>query len=186
MSIKNIILIVVLTTLLSCKKEDKLKVYQEKSNELINQILVNYESECSCIIEPDNTESTIQTISSDNPSRNYQKIIEKELSIDSVFLKNSDELSKLYTLDKSFDKNYKILKKKELFSLLIEFKGIDKLNKMIKICPKGWFNFSPPIFNETFDKAIISYSFHPGGSMNLYEFKNGKWEFVKNIEVWIS
>lgn len=186
MSLKNIILIALFTTLLSCTKEDKLTAYQEKSNELINQILVNNESECSCIIEPDNNESTIQTLSADNPKRDYKKIIVNELNINDAFLKNSNELSKFYTLDESLNKNYKILKKEELFSLLKKYKGFDKLNELTKICPKGWFSFSPPIFNETFDKAIISYSFYPGGSMNLYEFKNGKWEFVKIIEGWIS
>ena len=185
-SLKKIILVALLTTLSGCKKEDKLSVYQEKSNGLIKQILVSNESECNCIIEPDNTKSTIQTLSADNPKRNYKNIFENELSINNTFLNKSNELTKLYSLDKSLNKNYKILKKEELFSLLKKYKGFDKLDEITKICPKGWFSFSPPIFNNTFDKAIISYSFYPCGSINLYEFKNGKWKFVKIIERWIS
>lgn len=186
MKLNTIIVFLIITTLFSCKKEDKLTIYQEKSNELINQILISNESECSCIIEPDNTQSTIQTISSDNPNRDYQKIFKRELAIDDSFLKNSNELTKFYTFDKSLNKNYKILKKEELFTLLKKYKGFEKLDEITKICPKGWFSFSPPIFNETFDKAIISYSFYPGGSLVLFEFKNGKWEYVKIIEGWIS
>jgi hypothetical protein len=54
--------------------------------------------------------------------------------------------------------------------------------------PSGWLYISPPIFNVTFDIAVIdvSYCNSPGGSQNIYKFINNKWVIQETISVWIS
>ena len=57
-------------------------------------------------------------------------------------------------------------------------------------CKRGFFSISKPLFNESYDLAIIRFEeicgpLCGGGVIILYEFKKGKWSKKKILDNWI-
>lgn len=190
MTVKHITFFFWAFFLIGCKNNTERNItseYQKKSNELITQITSEIK-DCSCIIEPEKSKTLLQTLSEENPSQDYKKIMKDVLNIedDSIF----DKLNKLtdnYKIDMSLNnQKHQLIKRIELESILKKYKGREKLNFMIKKCPKGWLSFSPPIFNENFDKAVIPVTNFPGGGLIVYKYENGKWNRIKLLIDWIG
>lgn len=187
--LNKISILSILIVIIGCKSDyDKTTEYITKSNELISQILSEEENKCSCIFEPNNQLTTIQILSSEDPRKDYKKIFKQYLNIKTDSLIHvSNVLTKSYKIDATFRKKYRIITQTELDSIYKSHKnGNDRLNALSKMCPNLWVSYSPPIFNEKLDKAIIPISFFPGGGLILYKYENGKWKHAKRITFWIS
>ena len=190
MTLKRISLFFYFFFLISCKNNTETNIaleYQKKSNELITQIASEIE-DCSCIIEPEKNKTLLQTLSEENPTQDYKKLMKDALNIkdDSLFNKLNN-LTANYKIDLSLNnQKYLLIEQIELESILQNHKEREKLNIMIKKCPKGWLNFSPPIFNKNFDKAVIPITNFPDGKLIVYKYENGKWNRFKLLTNWIS
>jgi len=185
------ILLVLEIFCLGCTDSQKTKdsgFYAARSIELIEDIIKSYDYECSCILEPTN-HSLLETLAIETPASNFNEEIIEALQIenDSVLMVQ-DKLSENFTIDRmSILPNSKLIRRKEIDSLLRENYANDHREKLWEQCPDGWFSFSRPIFNENFNIAILNISFcSPGGSYAIYKLINDKWELRGRIISWIS
>jgi len=178
---------------LSCNQDTRksdLEIYKLKSAELINQILIDEEAiDCCCILEPfQGTYLDIKMM--DTPARDNKSDIVKalELSNDSLF-SHLNDLSRKFRIDELKLNSKMVIIKEGTFDSIFQQNGGQKGREIIwSKYPSGWLYISPPIFNVTFDIAVIdvSYCNSPGGSQNIYKFINNKWVIQETISVWIS
>ena len=175
MKFRNLIFILVIFFVFSCKKENikpKLE-YNQKANELIKQ-LIN-EEKCDCVLEiPKQTLIEIENIE-------YRKFNTTKYYIEKLKLKNKKELDSLNELSKSFALDTSFLKSRKI--KLIKRDSLQKLFKNInfttKICKKGLTYFVKPIFNKEFTIAVIDYGdagMCVGIGRRTFEFTNNKWK----------
>jgi hypothetical protein len=178
---------------LSCNQDTRksdLEIYKLKSAELINQILIDEEAiDCCCILEPfQGTYLDIKMM--DTPARDNKSDIVKalELSNDSLF-SHLNDLSRKFRIDELKLNSKMVIIKEGTFDSIFQQNGGQKGREIIwSKYPNGWLYISPPIFNVTFDIAVIdvSYCNSPGGSQNIYKFINNKWVIQETISEWIS
>ncbi|WP_034257678.1 hypothetical protein [Altibacter lentus] len=186
----RITILLSLILILGCNKpiDDDINNYNQKSTELVNSILKNNEPDCSCLLEPPH-QSLLEIADNERPEHNNKKdLLEAlELNNDSV-LDKQDNLSKRFRIDE-LSLNYKmdLIKRSEVDSIF-QKNGSQKGREILwKKCPSGWLYLSPPIFNESYNIAVIEISIcSPGGSISIYKFTNGNWEYVDSIGVWLS
>ncbi|HSD13072.1 MAG TPA: hypothetical protein VLB74_00335 [Flavobacterium sp.] len=159
--------------LLSCKKEiaeTKLD-YNQKANELIQQIILD--ESCGCILEIPK-----ESISKINAAENPLSNIGEKIIID-LGLKNQKELDSLENISKNFDLDSSFLEQNSVVVFKRNtIKEISKDNNILKKCPNGIQYFLKPIFNKKYDKAYIRYGeafmclSTPGAT---YKFENDRW-----------
>jgi hypothetical protein len=175
----------------SCKNQTKksdIEIYNQKSTELIQQILTREEIECSCLAEVEH-KSLLEIIAAKTPRRNNRKDLKSALDIkdDSIFDKQN-KLSKKFRI---FKLNLKfgltLLDLNKLDSILINSGEKNHTKNLWEKCPLGIFSLSPPVFNETYDIAVIEVgSCISGSTLDLYHFINGRWVFIDFIYVSIG
>jgi hypothetical protein len=159
----------VFTLFSSCNKETV--EYNQKANELIQQVIL--EDPCECILEiPE--ESLIKTYLADNPKYDIRKKVIEELH-----LRNETELDSLENLGINFILDTSFLKKRNI--KVIERESLREKIKdasIFKKCRIGITSISKPIFDKNYTFAII-YSSSVGNCVGMYpvvyRFKNGKW-----------
>ena len=159
--------------LFSCKSEtEKPKAeYNQKANELIEQLIS--EGNCECILEiPE--ESMIELDTLESPKFEYENFYIKKLS-----LKNKKELDSLNNLSKKFVLDTKILKRSNI--KIIKRDSLRILNRDINFYTKTCKNLKyliKPIFNKEFNIAVIDYG-ESGMCLKfqkqIFEYKNKKW-----------
>ena len=175
MNTRNLILFTVIILLFfSCKSEtEKPKAeYNQKANELIQQLIL--EENCECILEiPKENLNELEKI--ENASINFDSIYIQKLSF-----KNKKELDSMNNLSKNFTLNPKFLKEKNIKAISRDSISILKndISFNTKTCKKGLTFFIKPIFNKEFNVAIINYG--PSGMCcgiprTTFEYKNNKW-----------
>ena len=175
MNTRNLILFTVIILLFfSCKSEtEKPKAeYNQKANELIQQLIL--EENCECILEiPKENLNELEKI--ENASINFDSIYIQKLSF-----KNKKELDSMNNLSKNFTLNPKFLKEKNIKVISRDSISILKndISFNTKTCKKGLTFFIKPIFNKEFNVAIINYG--PSGMCcgiprTTFEYKNNKW-----------
>ncbi len=69
--------------------------------------------------------------------------------------------------------------------------GADFFEILDSVCINGYFSISKPIFNETFDLAlvrtgVICGGLCGGGETTIYEWNRDKWSEKETISVWVS
>lgn len=170
---------VILCIILSCEKKDDYSqlTYNQKANELIQQVLKN--DSCNCLLEIPN-ESMIKTSIAENPRFNIKKELIKRLH-----LKNQNQLDSLENVSENFILDTVFLKQKNI--TVIKRDSISELIEnrsriLLKKCPKGVIYFSKPILNERNKISIISHNqifSCLGFPMNVYNYKNDKWVYEK-------
>ncbi|REG88538.1 hypothetical protein [Flavobacterium aquicola] len=153
-------------------------VYNQKANEIIIQIIK--ESSCNCLLEIPK-ESLIETSIAENPSFDIRSFLISELRTD-----NNTNLDSLASFSKFFRLNLKALEKNNIKIVTLEnLKSVKngKGNEILKMCSKGIICIRKPIFDKTFQRAVIDYSFALTCGRVLpfpiYEFKNQKWNRVE-------
>lgn len=160
--------------LFSCKSEtEKPKAqYNQKANELIQQLIL--EENCECILEiPKENLNELEKI--ENPRVNFDSIYLEKLSF-----KNKKELDSMNNLSKNFSLDVKFLKEHNIKVIRRDSLRILKedINFITKTCRNGLTFFIKPIFNKKFNVAIINYG--PSGiccgiPRTIFEYKNNKW-----------
>jgi hypothetical protein len=186
----RITIILLLLSILGCNKpiEDDINIYNQKSTELINSILENNEADCNCLLEPPH-QSLIEIAENERPAHNNKKDLLQalKLSNDSI-LDKQNNLSKRFRIDK-LKLNFKInLIKRSVFDSIFQTYGSQKGREILwEKCPSGFIYLSPPIFNDIYDIAVIEISScSAGGSIRVYKYINGNWEYTDDIGIWIS
>jgi len=175
MNTRNLIFFALIVLLFfSCKSEtEKTKAeYNQKANELIQQLIL--EEKCECILEiPKENSNELEKL--ENPRVNFDSIYIEKLS-----LKNKKELDSMNNLSKNFSLDLEFLKKKNIKIIKRDSLRILKndVNFINKTCKNGLTFFIKPIFNKEFNVAIINYG--PSGMCcgiprTTFEYKNNKW-----------
>jgi hypothetical protein len=160
----------------SCKEEIKEPKfdYNYKANELIQQLIT--EEDCNCILEIPK-ENIVKIEILENPALNREKDYIKKLS-----LKNKKELDSItkisedFELDENFikSKNIKLIKRDSTFRILSKDITFNTIT-----CRKGVLYFIKPIFNKSFDLAIINYGYSGiccDVGRKVFVYKNNKWK----------
>lgn len=157
---------------LSCKKqtvEPKFD-YNQKANELIQQILID--ESCDCVLEIPN-ESMIKISENENPAFDIRKKVTESLRLrDRKELDSLEKLSNHFILDTNYLKKQNI----EMFKSVSIRK---KLDKDPTSCPKGILWIVKPIFDKEYKHTAVNYGFAfrcLGTTMSVYKFENGKWK----------
>jgi len=171
---KFLFVLLPLFIILGCEtKTDYSRItYNQKANELIQQILEN--DSCNCIMEMSN-ESMIKISMAENPGFNIRKEIMKKLHLENQRqLDSLEKVSENFVLDTLWLKqaNITIIPKDSIRGLTK-----DRSAKLIKKCPTGILYFFKPILNK--DKtAVLSYGYAFncfGAQLRLYNYENKKW-----------
>lgn len=158
--------------LFSCKSETEKPKYNQKANELIQQLIL--EENCECILEiPKENLNELEKI--ENPRVNFDSIYLEKLSF-----KNKKELDSMNNLSKNFSLDVKFLKEHNIKVIRRDSLRILKedINFITKTCRNGLTFFIKPIFNKKFNVAIINYGLSGmccGIPRTTFEYKNNKW-----------
>jgi hypothetical protein len=178
---------------IGCKEKpepDSQQMDREKTNELLGLIIndsTDLYTASSCISERNKLYHVIMT--TDLPN-----FLKTELGIkDKEHLKRQLELYKTFKLNENLAVGKKIITEKEFkeFSDQAE-KGNHILYPWLNSnCENGYLSLSKPVFNDTYDKALVTIGTICGGKCGsgetrTYEFLNGKWTIVKTEFEWIS
>ena len=166
--------LIVFTLFLSCKKEtlDSKLNYNQKANELIQQVILG--DPCECILEiPE--ESLIKTYLADNPNYDIQK-----KAIEELHLRNKTELDSLENLSLNFILDTSFFKKRNIKVIERKFlTGRTKDTTVFKKCRIGITSISKPIFDKNYTTALIYNSFAftcVGTYPEVYIYEKGKWK----------
>ena len=161
------------------KKESTIaEIYNKKANELISQILKENNSYCMLEISK---KSMIEINNNENPEYNIRNFLLKELNIE-----NNKKLDNLVSESEKFDLDMEMVKKNNI-KIVTRKDILDVLNgnnkNILQTCSTGIICFQKPIFDKTFEKAVIDISFafcctkeYP---LPVYEYKTGKWNRIK-------
>ncbi len=166
--------VLIIFLLFSCKSEtEKPKAeYNQKANELIQQLIL--EDKCECILEiPE--ETTMEFEKLENPRFNSEIYYSRRLS-----KKDINEMDSLSKIKQSFKLNSEFIKTKNIKiisrdSIRILYKDI---NFLTKTCKNGVTYFNKPNFNKNFNVATISYGTSgmcTGTGSKVFELKKNKW-----------
>ena len=160
-----------------------MEIYNLNSTELINQILAD--RDCSCLLEPHH-QTLLEFKAGNTPSRDNKKdLLEAlELTSNSIFNKQN-KLTLEFRLDElNLNTKMRLLKRVD-FDSILKNNEIELGREILRSkCPSGMLSLSPPLFNETYNIAVISVSgCSSGGSMDIYKLNNGKWLLTKFIYV---
>ena len=176
MNSRNLILFVVIFVLfISCKSEtEKSKAeYNQKANELIQQLIT--EENCHCVLEiPKQT--TMESQALENPKYDSELYYGRKLT-----KQNIAEMDSLNKTKQSFELSEEFIRKNKIKiikrdSVRILYKDI---NFITKTCKKGVTYFIKPNFNKNFNVAAILYGesgMCVGNNSRVFEFKNNKWK----------
>ena len=167
----------------SCKTEiEKPKIdYNEKANELIQQIIID--ENCNCILEiPEKT--TIECEELENPKFNIVNFYRERLSMKNI--KELDSLKKTY---QNFELNAEFIKAKNIRiikrdSIRILYKDP---NLLTKTCKDGVEYCIKPNFTKNYDIAVVGFGacgMCSGIPSRIYEYKNNKWIRKGNKNYW--
>jgi|GEM_PF-1293845 len=175
--ILGILISVALSSCTNDQKDSK-EVYNQKANEIIVQVIK--ESNCDCLLEIPR-ESLIETSLAENPSYDIRSSLVKELNT-----QNNASLDSLVNVSKDFRLDTNLIQKTSVKIVTLEnlrSAKKDNGNEILKMCPKGILCINKPIFNKTFQKAVLNHGFAFTCTVVLpfptYEFKKDKWERVK-------
>lgn len=155
---------------------DPTALYNKKANELIVQII--QKSECDCVLEIPK-ESIIEI--DERPHLDIRKEVVKQLQ-----LANTTELDTLVNRSRKFELDSLALQKNGIKIITLESVMAVKRNndgKLLQHCTKGILAIQKPIFDRTFKKAVIDFSWvftcirMP---IRTFEFKNNEWTFIEN------
>ncbi|MEN2401544.1 hypothetical protein GKZ90_0017260 [Flavobacterium sp. MC2016-06] len=160
---------------ISCKKETAYSqlTYNEKANELIQQIIID--DSCGCILEIPQ-ESMIKSSIIENPSFDIkQEIIKKNHLKNTIQLDSLEKVSEKFILDTILlrQKNIKIIKRNSISDIIK-----DKGRNLLKKCPNGVLCFSKPIIDERNKTAVLFYKQMAtciGSPIYLYKYEDKKW-----------
>lgn len=155
----------------SCKKEtvEPKFDYNQKANELIQQVLLD--ESCGCILEIPK-ESMIKTSMTDNPIIDVRKQLLEKLN-----LSNREELDSLEKLTVNFILDSTFLTKNKI--RIIPRDSVRELAKNPEFCQNGILTIRKPIFNKEYKNAIVDYGYAfmcLSSPWKIYRFENGKWK----------
>jgi hypothetical protein len=176
----NFLFVIIIINIIfsSCKDNDHnlQKLYNEKANSLIMQILKN--NDCNCLLEVPQ-ESIIELFESKNSNI-------RESFIKKLDLKNNSNLDSLLKISQSFVLDTQRLEQNKIYIFKREKLKSSIINNDYSIfekCDKGVMSIKKPILNNSFQKALIDSDFAfvcIQTPISLYEFKNGNWIENKN------
>lgn len=171
----------------SCKL-NKEEVYQNESEKLIKQALLDFGDEGyeEHMLSHEPNRTLLEILEEDNPQAEYRTILKKSLKIenDDVFDK-CNELSRSFKLTKNLLGRRNVIYLDDLIKIRKEF-GLKGRDKIYSYYPKGWFSVMPPIFNKNYDIGVVEIGNSTGGYLALYKLENNKWVLVKRLMSWIS
>lgn len=153
-----------------CRKEtvDLKSDYNQKANEVIQQLIVD--DTCSCLsVIPNDSKIQISLLDNENVVAWI-----REKAIKELHLKNRNELDSLEKLASRFVLDPSFLKRTNIE--VVKQKSLRELTK--NDCQKGILVVAKPIFNKDFTAAIISYGHYYTCNFvqpKIYKYKNGKW-----------
>ncbi len=192
---KNLAILILISILtLSCSVKKKLNsssTYIKKSTELITQIL-SKKNDCDCILNSICNNVFLEDYKIDNPENNYRNELSKYLKV-----KNTKELNNIIENSKNFDirksiihSDIKIIDQNEL-SKINRLNSIQKLKIYRDKCPNGRLLISKPIFNKSFDIAVIFIGKTRGplsghGGYYTYKLENENWTSGKGFGFYIN
>ncbi|MCV2483684.1 hypothetical protein OD917_02015 [Flavobacterium sp. SH_e] len=181
---KKIQLILALSFIISScqKKSDYSKLtYNQKANELIQQVLIN--DSCNCVMEISDM-PMVKTSMVENPRFDIRKEIVKKLH-----LKSKEQLDSLENISKSFILDTVYLKRKSItiikrdsitISNIIKYHG----RELIKRCPNGVLSFTKPIIYEEGRIALVdakvAFFSCLSSPLKIYNYRNEKWVSDEN------
>lgn len=145
--------------------------YNQKANELIQQIIID--ESCNCVTEIAD-ESLIKISLIENPYRDVRKEVIQKLNLrDKIELDSLESLVTNLKLDTVFCKqnNIKIINCDATRALF-------KDTNFIKKCPEDILYIGKPLFYKNYLKAVVDYGYSgycTAFPMSLYLFENGKW-----------
>jgi hypothetical protein len=164
----------IFTLFLSCKKEklDSKLDYNQKANELIQQVIL--EDPCECILEIPK-ESLIKIYLADNPKYDVRK-----KAIEELHLKNGKELDSIENLSLNFILDTTFFKKRNI--KVIERESLRERIKdtsIFKECRIGITSISRPIFDKSYTTALVYSTLVftcVGTYPEVYIYEKGKWK----------
>ena len=167
-----IIFLFLVTTFLSCEKESVSSkfTYNQKANELIQQVLID--ESCECFLQIPDTSMLIFR-SKEDPIQDIRKEVIKKLHLrDSIELDSLDYLSNNFILNNT---NRRVIQRNS-------FRASLKDLSLLKTCPNGVLSILKPIFDKDYKNAIIDYGYTSvciPAPISVYKFENGKWQRLK-------
>ncbi len=189
---KKIITIFLLLLFWCCKNEVKSNLdYDEKklTSELILGILSNRNDDyidlnCKCISEK--SKLILPRLGS------LKGFAKKNLDIkDTLHLNEQIELFTHFKISNEILPGWNVLTEKEFDLYKISSSDNSIWESLLIDCPNGYYSLSKPIFNESFDKAIVGFGsvcgrLCGGGVTRVYHLVDGKWMIEKEISSWVS
>lgn len=176
--------------LISCKSEQQIDLDAQKTKELISQIMKTregYIDTANCITEGSGS-ADIRSI------EDMQYLAERHLGItDSLHLKNQLDLFQAFKITEEYAGQLKIITD-ATFKELEERSQKGEVNFfdwLISNCTNGYWSIAKPIFNETYDLALVVDGslcgpLCGGGGTYIYKLQDGQWVEFKIISSWVS
>lgn len=193
---KTVIYISILITLsssLSCNNEqnkDLEEIDSKNTIELINKILNGENSfflSSSCITEKPEAISSPMVLNKDSYIKDLIKIKDTaHYDMQSKFYNNFEITADLFPNKKIItEKQFKELQRKAEKGEIRFFEWLDNN------CDKGYCSIAKPIFNETYDLAVVQLGYTCGGLCGsgatlIYENIDGNWKEKEIISLWES
>ena len=185
------ILIVFLILCIGCKERPELEsIDQLKTAELISDLL---ESKSKYLLSPSCISEEPRAISGhvNEDFKNYAK--EHLKIVDTFHLNNQMRFRENFRISKKIAGELKLLTKQN-------FEDLERLGTTAHFsfwswldenCENGYLSISKPIFNETYDLAIVQIGtvcgkLCGGGGTFIYKFDNGTWKETEILSSWVS
>lgn len=189
---KFVILILSLLLLGSCHekiKSSKSGVLEIRTNALITKILSGKNDDyldpnCKCIAE--NSKLIL------NRSGSLKGFVKRNLQIkDTNHLNGQIELFRNFKISKTILPQWNILSEKEFDLYRISSSDSSIWESLLIDCPYGYYSITKPIFNESYDRAIVGFGslcrrLCGGGVTRIYRLINSEWVIEKEISSWVS
>ncbi|MCK5441842.1 MAG: hypothetical protein KAJ23_08130 [Maribacter sp.] len=178
---------------LGCKtdlKRDSTDMESQRTYELITHLL-DVEKEnyliASCISESPRAVSMSMT-------SDFELYLKKNLGIrDTSHLRNQIRLFKEFRITKELAPSKNIVSDVQFvnFEKQSEKKGFSFWEWLDSNCGSGYCSISKPIFNESYDRAIVQVGtvcggLCGGGATLIYELIDDEWKEVEIISTWVS
>ena len=192
---KNLTLILILVGLISegsafTDNQEIGTIDEKKTTELISQILVDQAEDylsSSCITEIPRATTPIKI-------KKFDKYVQSILKIkDTVHLGEQMNLYRHFKITPDLVPNKTILKEDFFESIKLKAENSEKsFWEYLEVeCDGGYSSIAKPIFNASYDKAVVQYGrvcggLCGGGEISLYQLENGKWKKIKVLNYWVS
>jgi len=177
----------------SCKENNSFSAEnldETSTRELVFQVLLNkqdeyIETEIKCVAE------TSQFTMHMFRKGTFKNFVKEELAIkDTIHLNSQIKNSANFKVTKELFPGWNIISE-EKFRLYQVSSSKKSIWESLGIdCPRGYLSISKPIFNESFDTALMAVGLTcgrlcGGGETRIYKLKEGKWKIDKVVGSWV-